>query len=64
MAKTRRTSAAALDANPPGGLDDEVNVTLGSSKYVVELPTVDPEHLADLLWTMHCTKGQREAIYP
>ena len=31
---------------------------------VWEMPTVDPEHLADLLWTMHGTKGQREAIYP
>ena len=31
---------------------------------VWEMPTVDPEHLADLLWTMHATKGQREAIYP
>jgi len=27
-------------------------------------PTVDPAHLADLLWTMHSTKGQPEAIYP
>lgn len=31
---------------------------------VWEMPAVDPEHLADLLWTMHSTKGQREAIYP
>jgi short-subunit dehydrogenase len=31
---------------------------------VWEMPTVDPEHLADLLWTMHSTKGEREAIYP
>ncbi len=31
---------------------------------VWELPTVDPEHLAALLWTMHGTKGQREAINP
>jgi short-subunit dehydrogenase len=31
---------------------------------VWEMPTVDPEHLADLLWTMHSTKGQPEAIYP
>lgn len=31
---------------------------------VWEMPTVDPEHLADLIWTMHDTKGQREAIYP
>jgi short-subunit dehydrogenase len=29
-----------------------------------EMPTVNPEHLADLLWTMHATRGQREAIYP
>lgn len=27
-------------------------------------PTVDPAHLPDLLWTMHTTKGQPEAIYP
>jgi short-subunit dehydrogenase len=31
---------------------------------VWEMPTVDPEHLAGLLWTMHATKGQQEAIYP
>ena len=30
---------------------------------VWEMPVVDPGHLADLLWTMHATKGQREAIY-
>jgi len=27
-------------------------------------PMVAPAHLADLLWTMHRTKGQPEAIYP
>ncbi len=31
---------------------------------VWEMPTVDPEHLADLLWRMHDTKGPRELIYP
>jgi NAD(P)-dependent dehydrogenase (short-subunit alcohol dehydrogenase family) len=31
---------------------------------VWEMPTVDPEHLAELLWTMHLTKEPREAIYP
>jgi short-subunit dehydrogenase len=31
---------------------------------VWQMPTVDPDQLADLLWTMHRTKGQREAIYP
>jgi hypothetical protein len=32
--------------------------------WVWEMPTVDSEHLADLLWTMHSTKEQREAMYP
>jgi len=27
-------------------------------------PTVDPHHLADLLWTMHLAKGEAEASYP
>jgi hypothetical protein len=27
-------------------------------------PTVNPAHLADLLWDMHSTKGEPEAIYP
>ncbi|MBV8932025.1 MAG: SDR family NAD(P)-dependent oxidoreductase [Kutzneria sp.] len=31
---------------------------------VPQWPTVDPAHLADLLWTMHTTKGQPEVIYP
>jgi short-subunit dehydrogenase len=31
---------------------------------VWEMSVVDPEHLADLLWTMHRTKGPREAKYP
>jgi hypothetical protein len=28
------------------------------------MPTADPAHLADLLWTMHGAKGQPEATYP
>jgi hypothetical protein len=32
--------------------------------WVWDMPTVAPEHLADLLWTMHDTKGQLEANYP
>jgi hypothetical protein len=28
------------------------------------MPTVDPAHLADLLWTMHRTRDQPEASYP
>jgi short-subunit dehydrogenase len=31
---------------------------------VWEMATVHPDQLADLLWTMHATKGQPEAIYP
>jgi hypothetical protein len=31
---------------------------------VLEMPIVDPEDLADLLWRMHSTKGQPEVIYP
>lgn len=31
---------------------------------VPEIPTVDPAHLADLLWTMHNTTGQPETTYP
>jgi short-subunit dehydrogenase len=27
-------------------------------------PTVSPDHLADLLWNMHTTKGPAEATYP
>lgn len=27
-------------------------------------PTVNPDHLADLLWNMHRTKGPAEAAYP
>ena len=27
-------------------------------------PTVSPDHLADLLWNMHNTKGESEAKYP
>jgi short-subunit dehydrogenase len=31
---------------------------------VWEMPTVDPDHLAEMLWTMHDTKGDPEVIYP
>jgi short-subunit dehydrogenase len=29
-----------------------------------EMPTVDPDHLADLLWTMHSTRTGPDATYP
>jgi short-subunit dehydrogenase len=31
---------------------------------IPEMPTVDPAHLADLLWTMHSAKGPAEMTYP
>jgi len=31
---------------------------------VPDIPTVDPTHLADLLWTMHNTTSQPESVYP
>jgi short-subunit dehydrogenase len=42
----------------------EMEQAKAAGNPVWEMPTVDPEHLADLLWTMHATKGQPEAIYP
>lgn len=31
---------------------------------VPDMPEVDPDHLAALLWTMHRTRGQPQASYP
>jgi short-subunit dehydrogenase len=31
---------------------------------VPDMPEADPDHLADLLWTMHSSKRQPEATYP
>jgi hypothetical protein len=43
----------------------DTGVYVGAAgEQVWEMPTVDPGHLADLLWTMPRTKGQREAVYP
>jgi short-subunit dehydrogenase len=35
-----------------------------AGKNVGDFPDVDPEHLAELLWTMHSTKAPAEASYP
>jgi short-subunit dehydrogenase len=32
--------------------------------HVPDIPSVDPAHLADLLWTMHHTTRRPETIYP
>jgi short-subunit dehydrogenase len=42
----------------------EMENARAAGEPVPEMPTVDPAHLAGLLWTMHDTKEQREAIYP
>lgn len=42
----------------------ELEEAKAAGKPVWEMPVVDPEHLADLLWTMHSTREEREAIYP
>ena len=42
----------------------EMQRSKAAGEPVWEMPTVDPEHLADLLWTMHSMKGQPESIYP
>jgi NAD(P)-dependent dehydrogenase (short-subunit alcohol dehydrogenase family) len=42
----------------------EMEKAKAAGNPVWEMPTVDPEHLAGLLWTMHDTKGQREVICP
>jgi short-subunit dehydrogenase len=42
----------------------EMEKAEAAGDQVWEMPVVDPEHLAELLWTMHDTKGQREIIYP
>jgi short-subunit dehydrogenase len=42
----------------------EMEQARAAGEPVWEMPVVDPAHLADLLWTMHGTRGQREAIYP
>jgi NADP-dependent 3-hydroxy acid dehydrogenase YdfG len=42
----------------------ELEAAKATGEPVWEMPTVDPDHLAELLWTMHSTKGPREVIYP
>ena len=42
----------------------EMEKAKAAGEPVWEMPTVDPGHLAGLLWTMHSTREQREVIYP
>jgi hypothetical protein len=43
---------------------NEMEKAKAAGERVWEMPTADPAQLADLLWTMHGTKGQPEATYP
>jgi short-subunit dehydrogenase len=43
---------------------DELQAAKAAGNPVWDMPTVDPEHLASLLWTMHATTRQPEVIYP
>jgi short-subunit dehydrogenase len=42
----------------------EMEKARAAGEPVWDMPTVNPEHLADLLWTMHDTRGKPEVIYP
>jgi len=42
----------------------EMEEAKAAGEPVWEMPTVDPGHLAGLLWNMHATKGPREITYP
>jgi short-subunit dehydrogenase len=42
----------------------ELEEARAAGEPVWEMPAVEPDQLADLLWTMHRTKGEREAVYP
>jgi short-subunit dehydrogenase len=42
----------------------EMEAARAAGHPVWDMPVVDPEHLAGLLWSMHAAKGEPEAIYP
>ncbi len=42
----------------------EIEKARAAGDPVWEMPAVGPGRLADLLWAMHDTKGQRETAYP
>jgi short-subunit dehydrogenase len=43
---------------------DDQEAARAAGVDVVEIPTVDPDHLAELLWTMHHKRNGPEATYP
>jgi short-subunit dehydrogenase len=52
---------AAIENTP---FHDQMQAAKAAGAAIPDIPTVDPTHLADLLWTMHNTTGQPETIYP
>jgi short-subunit dehydrogenase len=52
---------AAIEQSP---FHAEREAAKASGASVPEMPTADPHHLADLLWTMHHTKSRPEATHP
>jgi len=46
------------------GFHAELEKAKAAGETVWEMSIVDPAYLADLLWTMHGTKGKAEATYP
>ncbi|MGW5360993.1 SDR family NAD(P)-dependent oxidoreductase [Actinopolymorpha pittospori] len=52
---------AAIEHTPFHAAQEEARA---AGTLVAEVPTVDPGHLADLLWGMHHTKGHAEVTYP
>jgi short-subunit dehydrogenase len=52
---------AAIENTP---FHDRMRTANSNGDPLPDVPTVAPAHLADLLWTMHNTKGQSEACYP
>jgi short-subunit dehydrogenase len=42
----------------------EMEKAKAAGEQVWKIPTADPDHLAEMLWTMHSRKKQAEAFYP
>jgi short-subunit dehydrogenase len=52
---------AAIENTP---FHTQIEEAKAAGANVPDMPAVSPARLADLLWTMHSTKGQSEATYP
>lgn len=52
---------AAIENTP---FHAEREAAKAAGERVWEMSTADPDHLAELLWTMHSIKNRPEATYP